>query len=506
MGGRLVSSLLAQGHRVRCLVRSPAKLTDVAWANDVEVVTGTLEGPLDTALADVQVAIYLVHSIGSGEDWVEKELRDAEHFRRSAEAAGVERIVYLGGMGRESAQLSVHLKSRHDVGRTLAAGPIPVCELRAAVVLGSGSTSFEMLRYLVEVLPVMVTPKWVATRCQPIAITDVLRYLVAAVNAPEPVAGVVEIGGPDVVTYAEMMEIYADEAGLTRRRLIPVPLLTPRLSSHWVGLVTPIPAALARPLVDSLVNEVVVRDSRAVDLFGAPEHTLREAIRWSLDRSTNADATSGADDGDQQLFRAQVADAHWAGGTILSDTWVATTTASAAAVFAAVTSLGGAAGWHRGAWLWRLRGLLDLVAGGPGLRRGRRHPRDLKVGDFVDFWRVESLEIDHRLRLHAEMVLPGDAWLEWVIEATDAQTTVTQRAVFAPRGLWGRAYWYGVSPFHRYIFSGLLSGVITHAAGRRPTRGERPRRAHRDPSRAPQHERPGAYAGSTVTASDYTTP
>lgn len=463
VGGRLVPSLLESGHVVRCLVRTPAKLADAPWFDDVEVVEGSIEGPLTAAMDGVDVAVYLVHGIGAGPDWVKKEVSDAEHFRRAAEAEGVGRIVYLGGLGRDDGTLSTHLSSRQAVGKALAAGPIPVTEFRAAVIIGSGSASFEMLRYLVEVLPVMVTPKWVATKSQPIAISDVRRYLLAAIDAPAPVPGVFEIGGPDVVSYAEMMAIYAEEAGLARRRLLPVPVLTPRLSSHWVGLVTPVPASLARPLVDSLVNEVVVRDGAARRAFGPPERSLREAIRLALGRTTAQDVPTSFTDADLQVFRSYATDPAWAGGTVLEDRRVGTTHAPAAAVFAAVSRLGGETGWHRGEWLWRLRGYLDLVVGGPGLRRGRRHPRELSVGDFVDFWRVESLSEGRALRLHAEMILPGDAWLEWHIDDANGATRVTQVASFQPRGLLGRVYWYAVAPFHGLVFPGLLAGVIADA-------------------------------------------
>lgn len=466
VGGRLVPSLLEGGHQVRCLVRTPTKLAATAWVNDVEIVEGSLDGPLDDALRDIDVAIYLVHGIGEGPDWVAKEARDATHFRECAEPAGVRHVVYLGGMGQDNSALSSHLASRHAVGRALAAGPIPVTELRAAVIIGSGSASFEMLRYLVEVLPVMVTPKWVRTKSQPIAISDVLHYLMAAIALQNPASGIYEIGGPDVVSYAEMMALYAEVAGLKRRRLIPVPVLTPRLSSHWVGLVTPVPATLARPLVDSLVNEVVVRDQRAIETFGPPQRSLRDAIELALGRTSEGNVPTWFSDADLQLFRAYATDPKWAGGTVLSDLRVTHTSASAESVYAAITSLGGAKGWHRGEWLWRLRGYLDLVIGGPGLRRGRRHPEQLRVGDFVDFWRVESLEANHLLRLHAEMVLPGDAWLEWDIATEGSQTTITQRASFKPKGLLGRAYWYAVAPFHRFVFPGLLEGIKRDAESR----------------------------------------
>jgi uncharacterized protein YbjT (DUF2867 family) len=463
VGGRLVARLIDEAVPVRCLVRTPAKLAAAPWRDDVEVVAGSLDGPLEAAMAQVDVAVYLVHGIGDGRDWAARESRDAERFRVAAEAAHVGRIVYLGGMGAEDPSLSVHLTSRHDVGQVLAAGPIPVSELRAAVIIGSGSASFEMLRYLVEVLPVMITPKWVSTRCQPIAISDVLDYLVTVITAPQPLAGVFEIGGPDVVTYAQMMDLYASEAGLAPRRLIPVPFLTPRLSSHWVGLVTPVPASLARPLVDSLVNEVIVRDTRGVDVLGAPRRTLREAIRLALGRTHRHDVPTSFTDADLHPFRAYATDPSWAGGTKLVDERHRDTSASAGDVFAAVCAVGGETGWYTGEWLWRLRGLADQVAGGPGLRRGRRHPRELRVGDVVDFWRVEAIDTGRLVRLRAEMRVPGEAWLEWLITTSPRGTRLTQRAIFKPRGLWGRLYWYGVAPFHGLVFPGLVRGIVADA-------------------------------------------
>jgi uncharacterized protein YbjT (DUF2867 family) len=463
VGGRLVPRLIEEGHQVRCLVRTPEKLAAAAWHDDVDIVVGSVEGPLERAMDDVDVAVYLVHGIGDGHDWAAKESRDAEHFRSAAEKAGVGRIVYLGGMGGDDSSLSVHLTSRHDVGRTLATGSIAVTELRAAVIIGSGSASFEMLRYLVEVLPVMVTPKWVTTKSQPIAISDVLKYLVNVIGSAEPLPGIFEIGGPDVVSYAEMMDLYADEAGLSRRRLIHVPFLTPRLSSHWVGLVTPVPASLARPLVDSLVNEVIVRDSRTRDVLGAPQRTLREAIRLALGRTGRHDVPTSFTDADMQPFRAYATDPSWAGGTELVDKRDQFTTASAHDVFTIVCAIGGETGWYSGEWLWRLRGLFDQLWGGPGLRRGRRHPRELRVGDFVDFWRVEEIVDDQLIRLRAEMRMPGDAWLEWEISRDDRGTRVSQRARFKPRGLSGRLYWIGVAPFHVLIFPGLLRGIIADA-------------------------------------------
>jgi uncharacterized protein YbjT (DUF2867 family) len=438
-------------------------LANTSWLESVDIVEGSIDGPLDAAMSGIDVAVYLVHGIGEGSDWVAKETLDAENFRHAAELAGVNRIIYLGGMGSDDGGLSAHLASRHNVGRTLSAGPTPVTELRAAVVIGSGSASFEMLRYLVEVLPIMVTPKWVTTRSQPIAISDVLDYLVRVIEAPTPYEGVYEIGGPDVVSYAEMMNIYAEEAGLKRRRLIPVPVLSPRLSSHWVGIVTPVPASLARPLVDSLVNEVIVRDTRAVDELGPPKRTLREAIHLALGTTTRGEVPTAFTDADLQPFRSYETDPSWAGGTELTDVRTAHSSASPERLYDAITSLGGAKGWHRGEWLWRVRGGFDRVWGGPGLRRGRRHPSELRVGDFVDFWRVDALEPERFVQLHAEMILPGEAWLEWRIEATPEGSKVLQTARFKPRGLLGRAYWYAVVPFHTLVFPGLLRGVVADA-------------------------------------------
>lgn len=463
VGGRLVPRLLSEGHVVRCLVRSPGKLNHVAWHDQVEIIQGEVGNVPPLAMDDIDVAIYLVHGIGDGEDWAAKEVRDAENFRRSAEAGSVGRIIYLGGMGADDPSLSEHLSSRHAVGHTLAAGRIPVGELRAAVIIGSGSASFEMLRYLVEVLPVMVTPKWVTTKSQPIAISDVLDYLVGAIEAPEPLKGIYEIGGPDVVSYAEMMAIYAQVAGLKRRRLIPVPVLTPRLSSHWVGLVTPVPASLARPLVASLVNEVVVQDTRTIEALGSPKRTLREAIHLALGRTRSGDVPTSFTAADFQPFRAYETDPSWAGGTELVDVRTATSDASAEKVFAAICSLGGDTGWHSGEWLWRIRGFIDVLWGGPGIRRGRRDPVSLVTGDYVDFWRVEDLRAPEFLRLHAEMLLPGNAWLEWTVTDTPAGSAIVQRARFKPRGLLGRIYWYSVLPFHSLVFPGLLRGVIKQA-------------------------------------------
>jgi len=477
IGGRLVGDLLDAGFAVRCLVRTPAKLDAAPWRDRVEVVAGDVEKDLGDAFADAAAVYFLVHAIGQGPDWVERERLGAEQVRDAAARAGVRRIVYLGGLGDDpdpaapsgtspNHALSVHLASRHSVGRVLAEGPVPVTELRAAVIIGSGSASFEMLRYLVENLPAMVTPKWVDTRCQPIGVRDVLRYLIAVLGVEKTAGQVLDIGGPDVVTYRDMMAIYADEAGLRPRLVIPIPVLSPRLSSWWVGFVTPLPRSLARPLVNSLVNEVVVHDHSIEELCPGPLLTYRESVRLALGRTRAGTVVTRWADADSTARHAGPAptDPGWAGGTEFSDEQLRTTAASPAAVYAAVCRLGGDRGWHRGEWLWRTRGFLDKFVGGPGLRRGRRNPDHLRVGEALDFWRVEAIEPDRLVRLHAEMVLPGEAWLEWHIEPDGATgATVRQVALFRPRGLWGSAYWYSIAPFHRFVFPGLLDGILTDA-------------------------------------------
>jgi uncharacterized protein YbjT (DUF2867 family) len=470
VGGRLVSELLDAGYRVRCLVRSPAKVAAAPWADRVEIIQGDVLEDLDGALVGVAAVYYLVHTIGASSDWEERDRRAAENVRDAAAAAGVQRIVYLGGLGDSAnEELSPHLASRHEVGRLLAAGPVPVTELRAAVIIGAGSASFEMLRYLVDVLPVMVTPRWVETRCQPIAVRDVLRLLVGVLAVREAAGAVYEIGGPDVVSYREMMNIYAEEAGLRRRWFIPVPVLTPSLSSHWVGLVTPLPRSLARPLVDSLINEVIVHDDEITHLVPGRALTYRQAVAAALGRLRDGtvDTTwSSAELGGRRPADPMPIDPDWSGGTVLADRRDRYVDAPPAVVYAVLNEVGGARGWYWGEWLWAIRGLMDQLVGGVGMRRGRRDPTTMHVGDPVDFWRVEALERDARVRLHAEMKLPGEAWLEWRIEPDGAGSRVFQLARFHPRGLWGRCYWFAVAPFHRFVFPSLLNGIADDAERR----------------------------------------
>jgi uncharacterized protein YbjT (DUF2867 family) len=488
IGGRLVPELLARGHEVVCAARTPAKLDGRPWRDDVEVARVDVNEPasLRDAAEGVDAVYHLVHAMDGGDDFAERDRRAAANVRDACRDAGVGRIVYLGGLGDPDDDLSEHLRSRHEVGRELAAGEVPVTELRAAIIIGSGSASFEMLRHLVEVLPAMVTPKWVDTRCQPIAIRDVLFYLCEVLEQPETAGRVIEIGGADVLSYRELMQTYAEVAGLRRRLIVPVPVLTPNLSSLWIGLVTPLPTGLARPLVGSLSNEVVVRDPAAAELMPHETLSFRDAVGLALQRvqdlevaTTWANAAWGGGTGiprrvpdTDEPEDPRPEDPEWSGGTVLADEREVASAASPEAVWEVVCSLGGERGYHTARWLWALRGLLDKLVGGIGLRRGRRHPRELAVGDAVDFWRVEQLERPRWLLLVAEMRLPGQAWLEFLIEPRGSGSLLRQRARFHPRGLLGRLYWYGLMPFHQLIFPRMArriaAAAVREQAGRPP--------------------------------------
>ncbi|MGI5359202.1 SDR family oxidoreductase [Streptomyces sp. CA-252508] len=474
IGGRLVPELLAAGHRVRCLARSPGKLRDHPWADRVEVAKGdvTDEESVRAAMRGVDVAYYLVHALGSGRGFEETDRTAARIFGRRAREAGVRRIVYLGGLtpeGVPESELSPHLRSRAEVGRILLDSGVPTTVLRAAVVLGSGSASFEMLRYLTERLPVMITPSWVRTRIQPIAVRDVLRYLVGSAGMPPDVNRTFDIGGPDILTYRDLMRQYATVAGLPRRVILPVPVLTPNLSSHWVGLVTPVPPAIARPLAESLRYEVVCREHDIADhVPDPPGHPIGcdEALALALRRVREAQVTTRWSSASVPGAPSDPlpTDPDWAGGSLYTDRRDRRVDASAEALWRVIEGIGGENGWYSFPLAWAVRGWLDRLVGGVGLRRGRRDAHRLRVGDSLDFWRVEEIQRGKLLRLRAEMRLPGLAWLEMYAEEDgEGRSRYRQRALFHPRGLVGHAYWWSVSPFHAIVFGGMARN-ITRAA------------------------------------------
>ncbi len=465
IGGRLVPLLLADGHEVVCLARTPGKLADRPWRQEVEVRRCNVldRDEVTEALEGCDAAYYLVHSMGSDANFADADRTAAANFAAGAHTSGLGRIVYLGGLGADD-DLSPHLASRQEVGALLAAGPTPVTELRAAVVIGSGSVSFEMLRYLTEVLPVMTTPRWVETRCQPIAIRDVLSCLVSALD-DKPGSHVYEIGGPDVVTYREMMQVYAEVAGLHRRVIVPVPVLTPRLSSLWIGLVTPLPVGVARHLVDSLRNEVTA-ETNGAERFGNAPIPLHEAIERALEHDDRLDVPSRWSDASSSPAQPLSWDPDWAGGTLLLDRLSLTSTASPSDLFWAFSRIGGSVGYYALDWAWRLRGLLDTLVGGAGLRRGRRHPEEVRLHDTIDFWRVSAVTPGEHLQLAAEMRLPGEAWLEWRTHDEGGAVRLEQTAYFRPRGLAGRLYWYALFPLHRLIFGRMARKIVSAAASR----------------------------------------
>ncbi|WP_033217151.1 SDR family oxidoreductase [Kitasatospora phosalacinea] len=475
LGGRLVPELLADGAKVRCLVRDPARLRDHPWRAAVETATGDVTRPptLDGAFDGVDVAYYLVHSLGSGPDFERVDRDAARAFGLAAARAGVRRIVYLGGLvppDLPEGRLSPHLRSRVATGRALREGGTPVTELRAAVVIGSGSASFEMLRHLTERLPVMVTPRWVDTRIQPIAVRDVLRLLLGAAHLPDDPATdrVFDVGGPEVLTYRAMMQRYARIAGLRRRVIVSVPVLTPSLSSHWVGLVTPVPSGLARPLVESLRHEVV-RSERDLERWipdppGGPigfDRAVSLALRRIRDDEVDTRWSSASLPGAPS--DPLPTDPDWAGGSLYQDVRERLVAAPPEALWRVVEGIGGEHGWYSFPLAWTVRGALDRLVGGVGLRRGRRSPGRLRVGDSLDFWRVEEIDPGRLLRLRAEMRLPGLAWLELTVTPDGDGARYRQRALFHPHGLAGQAYWWSVAPFHAVVFGGMARNIAARA-------------------------------------------
>ena len=464
IGGRLVPRLLEARYVVRCLVRSPRKLQDRAWVNhpNVEIAQVDLGDPvaLTDGLEGCEEAFFLVHSMTSaGHEYAKRDLDLAATFAQAAAQAGLSRIIYLGGLGEAGAGLSKHLSSRREVERALASTAVPVTVLRAAMIIGSGSASFEILRYLVERLPLMVTPKWVRTPCQPIGVRNVIGYLVGLLSRPETRGRVFDIGGPEVLSYLEIMRIMAQELGLRRRWVIPVPVLTPRLSSYWIHLITPLGHDIAKPLAEGLKNPVVCREDSITKIIPQKLLSVRESITAA--RGKIADDLVETD---WSMAGPIAGDPDWAGGTVFRDVRQIAIPAPAWAVFRAVCLVGGEHGWYAASWLWRIRGWMDRVVGGPGLRRGRRHRETVAYGEALDFWRVVGIEDNRALVLRAEMKLPGEAMLEFRIEAMgESQCNLQQAARFQPRGLFGILYWYSVAPFHHIVFSGMLKGILRQA-------------------------------------------
>jgi uncharacterized protein YbjT (DUF2867 family) len=457
VGGRLLKALQAKGHRVRCLARRPEFLKPRASAS-TEIVQGDVLDPasLQAAMQGVDTAYYMVHSMGSTGTFEEGDRRAAQNFVEAARQTDVRRIIYLGGLGRNEA-LSPHLSSRHEVGRILRESGVPAIELRASIIIGSSSLSFEMIRALVEKLPVMVTPRWTRSLAQPIAIEDVIAYLIAALAAKPEVRGIFEIGGAEQVSYLGVMQEYARQRGL-KRWIIPVPVLTPRLSSLWLGLVTPLFARVGKKLIDSVRHDTVVTDGRARQVFDLQPRGIREAIARALNNE------------DQEFARTRWSDAlsslgnlpSWGGvkfGTRIVDSRSVKVACNAAAAMKPIRHIGGKTGWYYGNWLWRLRGFIDLLFGGVGMRRGRCDPKWPTPGDPFDFWRVEAFEPERLLRLFAEMKLPGRAWLQFEIEAQGSETVIRQTAIFDPVGIFGLLYWYALYPLHQLIFAGMLRGL-----------------------------------------------
>ncbi|WP_405595081.1 SDR family oxidoreductase [Streptomyces sp. NBC_01410] len=474
IGGRLVPELLDAGYRVRCMARSPDKLRDHPWARHAEAVRGDVTDPdsVGCALRGIDVAYYLVHALRAGDDFEETDRKAAQVFAERARAAGVRRIVYLGGLTPADVPesgLSPHLRSRAEVGEIFLRSAVPATVLRAAVIIGSGSASFEMLRYLTERLPVMVTPSWISTRIQPIGVRDVLRYLVGSARMPDEVNRAFDLGGPDIMTYEQMMQRYAVVARLPHRFILRVPMLTPRLSGLWIGLITPVPPSLARPLVESLRHEVICGEHEIAryvpDPPGAPigfDQALTLALRRVRDAQVATRWSSASLPGAPS--DPLPSDPDWAGGSLYVDRRALAVDASPNALWQVIEGIGGDNGWYSFPLAWAVRGWLDRLAGGTGLRRGRRDAARLRVGDSLDFWRVEEIEPGRLLRLRAEMRLPGLAWLEMNCDQDEqGRARYRQRALFHPHGLLGHVYWWSVSPFHAVVFGGMARNIAQAA-------------------------------------------
>ncbi|WP_269044519.1 SDR family oxidoreductase [Paenarthrobacter sp. Z7-10] len=483
IGGRLVPRLVAAGHRVKVFVRSPQKLGAVPWREDVEIIRGDLDdaAALEQACQGIDVVYYLVHSMGGSSDFEKREAAMAHTVADACGKAGVARIVYLGGLHPQNVELSPHMRSRAAVGQILLEAKVDAMVLQAGVVIGSGSASFEMIRHLADVLPVMPAPRWVRNRIEPIAIRDVLYYLVAAASVPGRVNKSFDIGSREVMPYAQLMKIYALEAGLGNRLVFPFPLPVPRLAGYWVALVTPIPLSMSRPLVQSLQHDAVGGE-RGIDDYirqppGGPTG-FRSAVRLALEKEKTGDVvTSWAGAGG---FGPEAdplpSDPDWAGHTVYTDDRSRHYEVDPARMWKVIEGIGGRSGWYSLPLAWSIRGWMDKLVGGTGLTRGRRNPDRLSVGDSLDWWRVEKIDRGQLLLLRAEMRAPGRAWLEFSVQPDGTGSLYRQRAIFFPKGLSGRLYWLAVLPFHAFIFPAMSRNIAAEAQQRAreraPERGD----------------------------------
>jgi uncharacterized protein YbjT (DUF2867 family) len=472
VGGRLVPALLERGYRVRALVRSPDKLTCRSWSShpNLEIAAADLLdlAALTAAVKGVGVVYYLVHSmLAHGKGYADADVRAARNMVTATAIHGTERLIYLGGLGDPTAPgISPHLRSRHRVGQILRAGPTPTTILNAAMILGAGSASFEIMRYLAERLPVMITPRWVQTPSQPIAIGNVIDYLVGCLEAPATTGQTYDMGGPAPITYAQLFQLYAKIAGLPPRRILPVPVLTPHLSALWIHLVTPVPADIAVPLTEGLGVPTICRDRRIASVIPIELTGYAEAIRTALTHQRlDRVETCWRDAGEIRPPEwSDCGDAVWSGGTLLECGYRTTLNASASALWPLLERMGGRQGYYYGNYLWRLRGLLDRLVGGVGLSRGRRQAGRLRVGDGVDFWRVIEVKVPRRLLLQAEMKMPGRAVLDIQLRPMgSAGTQLELLSRFEPHGLFGLLYWYLLYPFHQIVFRGMLAAIAKRA-------------------------------------------
>ena len=466
VGGRLVPYLLQAGYRVRCLVRDKTRLLNHPWVEEVEVIEADALDPasLGPAMQDVQAAYYLIHGIQGGKVYAQRDETAARNFIAAADAANIKHIIYLGELANPDGDLSPYLRSRHKVGEILRSGRVPTTEFRAGMIVGAGSVLFEMIRYLTEREPLMICPRWFYTKAQPISIGNVLDYLCAALDTAEPISQVLEIGGADQLTYADMLRKYAAERQF-RRVLVPAPVYTPRLSAYWVHLVSPIHWRLVLPLIQGLRNESLVNTPTAQEQFPAVkpigfQKAVQEALKnireGEVETAWSDALVSSAGDLDPYTFKEEEGMMIERRQTLLD--------LSPETVFSAYTGIGGQRGWLYMAWAWAIRGWMDKLVGGVGLRRGRRHPDDLRTGESLDFWRVEEIVPDRSMLLRAEMKTPGRAWLEFEsIPQKDGQTLLTLGAYFAPRGLPGFLYWYSLFPIHKFIFDGMVRNLSKRA-------------------------------------------